>query len=344
MPIHPTFWIKPFMQLFLRSCSAIALLSLPALANAAEGPPDGSTPQQQAAIAGDPVFAPMKLALDNIPKASKRPVVLFDGKSLSGWDTWLGYTVPLSTYGAPSSAPIGLNHDKDGVFKVVMEDGRPAIYSSGKLFGGLITKRAYSNYHLRLQYKWGANNWMPFPRNNGLLYHSHGPYGAFFGTWMTAVEFEIVPHSVGMLLTVGDSKGLPSFATVDWRVGADVEVGGDSSIVYPHRRYMPRGRLVPIKFPAFNAEANVDAEKPIGEWNTLDLYVFGDKSVHVVNGVPVLSARNLTTTDDAGIRRALTGGRIQLQSEGAETFFRDISLEQIDRLPVIKVTDGTPRH
>lgn len=182
---------------------AVSLLGcVPATLLAAEGPPDGSTPEQQAIIAEDPPFQAQQLVLSGLPRSRRAPTPLFNGRNLQGWDSWLGYTIPLSTYGTPSSAPIGLNHDTTGVFRVVTEDGQPAIYSSGKLFGGLITSRSYRNYHLRLQFKWGANNWMPFPRNNGVLYHSHGRYGAFFGTWMSAVEFEIVPHSVGMLLSV----------------------------------------------------------------------------------------------------------------------------------------------
>jgi hypothetical protein len=316
-----------------------SIFSVPfATAVAAEGPPDGSTAEQQALIANDPPFHSVALKLDKSTKSKRQPRSLFNGRDLTGWDTWLGYTVPLSTYGTPSSEPIGLNHDKDGVFRVVREDGQPTLYASGKLFGGLLTRQSYSNYHLHLQFKWGEHNWMPFPRNNGVLYHSHGRYGAFFGTWMSALEFEIVPHSVGMLLTVGDSKGTHSFSSVDWRVGADVEAGHDPSIAYPNRRFMPGGRLVAIKYPAYNVEAGVDAERPLGEWNTLDLYVFGDKSIHVVNGVPVMVASNLTTTDEkTGKRIPLTAGRIQLQSEGAETFFRDIQIEKIDQLPHIKL-------
>ncbi len=80
-----------------------------------------------------------------------------------------------------------------------------------------------------------------------------------------------------------------------------------------------------------------DPERPVGEWNTLDLYVFGARPVHVVNGVPVMALHDIATVDDAGRRTPLTHGRIQLQSEGAETYFRDIVLTPIDRLPELRV-------
>jgi len=35
-----------------------------------------------------------------------------------------------------------------------------------------------------------------------------------------------------------------------------------------------------------------DAEKPSGEWNTVDLYCFGRTSVHVVNGVTTMILQN----------------------------------------------------
>ena len=87
--------------------------------------------------------------------------------------------------------------------------------------------------------------------------------------------------------------------------------------------------------PTWNVEAATDAERPVGQWNTLDLYVFGDRAVHVVNGVPVAQIRNLATVDAEGTRQPLTHGRIQLQSEGAETWFRNITVEPIKSLPKI---------
>jgi hypothetical protein len=217
-----------------------------------------------------------------------------------------------------------------------MQDGAPALLASGRIFGALVTKKAYANYHLHVEFKWGEHKWTPMPRNNGILYHSHGAYGAFFGTWMQAVEFEIVPGAVGMLLGVGDSRRAHGFEDVAWNVAARVAAGHDPAIVYPHRRFMVGGKLAAVKFPAYNVDAATDAEKPLGQWNALDLYVVGDRSVHVVNGVPVLVAQDLSSADGNGTRpRPLTSGRIQLQSEGAETCFRNISIEPIDHLPTV---------
>jgi hypothetical protein len=84
-------------------------------------------------------------------------------------------------------------------------------------------------------------------------------------------------------------------------------------------------------------ENNRNADAPDGAWNVLDLYVVGNHAIHVVNGVPVMEVRNICEPDAAGVCQPLTHGHIQLQSEGAETFFRHITVEPIDRLPVIEV-------
>ncbi|GGE45498.1 hypothetical protein [Niveispirillum cyanobacteriorum] len=50
-----------------------------------------------------------------------------------------------------------------------------------------------------------------------------------------------------------------------------------------------------------------------------------------------MELRDLSVLNDDGSRTALTKGRIQFQSEGAETLFRRVTLTPIDRLPRIIV-------
>jgi hypothetical protein len=263
------------------------------------------------------------LALTDIPKATGPAVSLFNGQDLKDWDAWLGYRDPALTYTRPPIAPIGATAQSAEAFKVVIEDGRPALYVNGKTWGSLVRHGDVRDYHLRLQYKWGAGRWPPREGqapNNGLLYHSHGAPGAVWGTWSQAVEFEIMTGSVGMVVPVGDAIRVTTKA-VD-----------DPSLIAPKLRFSPSGREQKIVGGSalWNAEAQADAEKPAGQWNTLDLYVLGDRAIHVVNGVPVMEVHDIQA-DGA----PLTHGAIQLQSEGAETFFRDITLEPITSLPRI---------
>ena len=292
-----------------------------------------------AIIADDPPFVTQRLSLTNIPTAAATRAALFNDKDLTGWDVWLGPADPSRAF-AETSAAIGLNRDTNGVFSVVTEDGRPAIRTAGTPNGALITKRDYGNYHLRLEFKWGAPRAGRGggTRNNGVLYHSHGNYGAFLNSWMSSVEFQLQEHSQGMLIPIGSTAGRTGFADADWRLGATVAAGKDSALPYPMRRFMVGGRKVAIAFTSYNVHPAIDAEKPAGEWNTIELYTLGDRSIHVVNGVPVLEAEALTTSESKGMpTQPLTRGRIQLESEGAEAFFRNITIEPINQLPRIEV-------
>ena len=291
-------------------------------------------------IADDPPFVTQRLILTNIPTTAAGREALFNDKDLTGWDVWLGPADPSRAFAETSVAAIGLNRDANGVFSVVTEDGRPAIRTAGTPNGALITKRDYGNYHLRLEFKWGAPRAGRGggTRNSGVLYHSHGNYGAFLNSWMSSMEFQLQEHSQGMLIPVGSTAGRTGFADADWRLGATVAAGKDSSLPYPMRRFMVGGRKVAIAFPAYNVQPAIDAEKPAGEWNTIELYTLSDRSVHVVNGVPVLEAEALTTSASKGLpTRPLTRGRVQLESEGAEAFFRNITIEPINQLPRIEV-------
>lgn len=277
------------------------------------------------ALAATPALAAPSspLTLTDVPKAAGPATVLFNGKDLKDWDAWLGYADPALTYKRPAIAPIGVGAQSADIFKVVVEDGRPALYVNGKVWGSLVHRGDFHDYHLRLQYKWGKGRWAPRETqapNNGLLYHSHGAPGAVWGTWSQAVEFEIMTGSIGMVVPVGEA------------ISATTTAVDDPALIPPKLRFAPDGRVQTVKGGTanWNVEAYRDAEKPAGEWNTLDLYVLGDRAIHVVNGVPVLEVRDLKA-DGA----PLTHGAIQLQSEGAETFFRDIVLEPITSLPKV---------
>ena len=57
-----------------------------------------------------------------------------------------------------------------------------------------------------------------------------------------------------------------------------------------------------------------DFEKPVGEWNTLELYVLGRTAVHVFNGQVVLVVQNASTVDGPELTETpLTGGQLQIR-------------------------------
>lgn len=287
------------------------------------------SPAQAAMIAGDPRAEPQKLALADVPKPTGPARELFNGRDIDDWEPWLGYADPAVTYTNPKVAPLGAGLDAPRMFTVVSEDGQPAIRVDGRIWGSLVHKADLKDYHLSLEFKWGDEVFAPRltePQNNGLLFHSHGEHGAVFGTWMRAIEFEIMKGSVGMVIPVGNE------------LRVRLPVAQDMGIIYPHRRFRIGGREIDLAngTPAWNVEAANDHEQPVGQWGRVDLWVLGDRAVYAVNGVAVMELRDIASLQ-TGKRVPLTHGRIQLQSEGAETFFRNIRVEPIASLPKVVV-------
>ncbi|MPS69317.1 MULTISPECIES: DUF1080 domain-containing protein [unclassified Novosphingobium] len=288
-------------------------------------PPAADLPPIQI-IPGTPPFKIQKLALAEVPRPSGKAESLFNGRDLSAFTPWLGKPGGGMIFPGAPEQPLGRTGIGD-IFRVVRVDGAPAIYVSGRTWGALNTRRAYSKYHLSLSYKFGRQ-WSPeTPPNSGVLYHSFGKEGAILGAWASSVEFEISPPRTGMVMPVGLG------VRMDVTIGEGSEKG---SMGGPDYRFLAGGRLATIRMPTQVRQAT-DAEHPLGQWNRLDLYVAGENSVHVINGEPVMALSNLKAIGDDGKARPLTSGMIQLQSEGTEIYFRDIRIEPITTVPQIVV-------
>jgi hypothetical protein len=241
---------------------------------------------------------------------------LFNGKNLDGWDTWLGK--PFK-----GKEAIGLNKDPDKVYSVVEVNGKPAIRISGEVFGALTSKQEYGNYHLKLEFKWGKEKWPPrrkAVRDSGLLYHCVGKHGAQGSFWMRSQELQIQEHDCGDYWSVA---------------GAMVDVEGERQDDKGPVIYKKGGK----KYTVPSKEAggprvvkSADYERPTGEWNTIELLTYEDTSVHVVNGKPNMVLTN-SRYRDRKLLVPLTRGKIQLQSEGAEVFYRNIYIRPITKIP-----------
>jgi hypothetical protein len=244
---------------------------------------------------------------------------LFNGKNLNGWETYLDK--PYAKDNQEDKTPIGLNKDPNHVFSVVTVDEKPALRISGETFGGINTLAEFENYHLRMEFKWGAQKWPPKldrPRDSGLLYHSVGPHGTPM-LWMESFELQVQEGDCGDYWGVMNVLADISARKTD--KGTYVYEQGATPITFQDKT--PVGRSC-LKYP--------DAEKPSGQWNVLELYCYGDTCLHVMNGKVNLV---LTHTRHLVNRQVepLTKGKIQLQSEGAEVFYRNIEIQNIKQLP-----------
>jgi hypothetical protein len=250
--------------------------------------------------------------------------ILFDGTSLKGWDTYLGprFEPGVTWENIRQNPPVGFNVDPVQVFSIVEEDGQKALRISGEIWGGISTKQEFENYHLQLQFKWGQLKWYPRDstiRDSGLLYHGIGAHGEADPFWLKSQEFQIQEGDVGDYWGVGGAI-------------TDITAKLNSDSAYQYDR---EGSLLTFGEGSEygrNCKKFPDAEKPSGEWNTLDLYCLGGKSMHVVNGVLTMILQNSRIPNEER-QTPLTKGKIQLQSEAAEVFYRNIKTRPISELP-----------
>jgi hypothetical protein len=246
---------------------------------------------------------------------------LFNGEDLQGWDTYLGpgFDTVTKTW---DTIPVGLNVDPFKVFDVVDLDGEKVLRISGEKYGGISTKDEFENFHLQLEFRWGNEQWPPNEtgkKDAGLMYYGVGPQGADGGFWLRSHEFQIEEGDCGDYWACAGAV-------------ADVRstLQEDSTFVYDKEGQLhtfstesPEGRHC-VKYP--------DAEKPSGEWNIVDLYCVGPTTVHMINGVVNMVLQNSRQVE--GDKEVpLTRGKIQLESEGAEIFYRNIRITNIKKIP-----------
>lgn len=248
----------------------------------------------------DPIFrAALLISWLTLPPIAAWPgedeaFALFNGENLDGWHT--AYRFPEMDQ--------DLFKVRDGMIHVL---GKQAD-GSEQSFAGLITDDEYSDYVLRLEYRWGDKKFRPrheFVRDAGVILHVHG-------------EEKIWPYGVECQIQEGDTGDI-------WAIGTQV-----TSTVNPViRNYAPGGPAVTRggtgEKPFARFHRGYSWETP--GWNQLELRVRGDHAVFIVNGHVVNEAIDMKYWNEAeGSWQPLTRGRILLQAEGAEIFYRNISL------------------
>ncbi len=245
-------------------------------------------------------------------------IALFNGRDLSPFTVWLPAT--------------GGNADPDRVFSVVDNiDGAPAIRSSGQHFGGLISRQRFRDYRLVVEYRWGLITWKPRmdrARDNGILLHCQGEPGnaskKFDSPWMRSVEFQIIEGGTGDIILVGGfdritGKLIPAVLTLTVQPGQKYwdPTGAPTEFTKGRINWQYRD---PAWTDTLGIRGPRDVERPTGEWNRIEAVCKGGNVTYFVNGTKVIEGRN----------GSLSEGRILLQSEGAEIFFRRVELQPLN--------------
>ncbi|HWA33973.1 MAG TPA: DUF1080 domain-containing protein [Cyclobacteriaceae bacterium] len=180
----------------------------------------------------------------------------------------------------------GKNSDPLKIFQV-QPDG--VLHISGEKFGYLCTEGEFENFHLKLEFKFGEKKWAPRldqVRDSGVLYFI--PMNDEDRIWPSGIECQIQEGDVGDF----------------WMIGK-------TTIVIDGQRTQP-GDYV-------RSKKKKDAERPHGEWNTVEVIVKDGHCTHIVNGVQVSEG------SDPSVRK----GKLLIQSEGAEIFYRNITLQSL---------------
>ncbi|MBN2744180.1 MAG: DUF1080 domain-containing protein [Marinilabiliaceae bacterium] len=156
-----------------------------------------------------------------------------------------------------------------------------AIVMQGSRPGYLMTKKSFANYRLSVDFKWDEQH--KGKRNSGVMYHVATSQPD--SLWPQGIQYQIKDNATGdfillrgTTLTVNDITNPPAPNAV-------------------HKR-------------------TADAEKTIGEWNTLVIEVRGDRCDQYLNGTLV----------NSGTGASQNHGRILLQFEGAPVWFKNIIL------------------
>lgn len=267
------------------------------------------------------------------PSLSKKWTNLIDDKPYENWDVFIGAphasvkklegVDPKSD--GKNAKPLGLNNDPKKVFNFETIENEQVLHISGEIYGALTSKKEYENYHLKLQVKWGEQKWEPRlsrERDSGILYHCKGANGAFWNVWMQSQEFQVQEGDMGDYYALaGTSIEIPSTKKEDQK-----EYDYDSKGTLNKFSSAEKG---------FQGHCNkgFDNENSHGEWNTLELICFNDTSIHIVNGKVVMVLLHSKYKNLDGQISPLTKGRIQIQSEGAEVFYKDITIRSIDKIP-----------
>ncbi|SNR94501.1 3-keto-disaccharide hydrolase [Hymenobacter mucosus] len=254
-------------------------------------------------------------------------------RNLSKWQTYesyrhqLGYkgTVPTNSQGK-TIPPIGYGKNEANVFSVVIQKGEPVLRISGEIYGCVFTKQDFTNYHLKLKVKWGDKKWIPRldePRDSGILYNSQGECGVdYWHSWMLSQEFQVSEYQRGNAM--GDY----------WRIAnSTADIRAALNPTKDTLRYNPAA--APVTMGNGNSgfcQAAANYEVPNGQWNELELIQVNGESLHIVNGHVVLALANSAYIKN-GQRIPLTHGKIQIQSEAAEVYYKDIMIRPLTAMP-----------
>ncbi len=163
------------------------------------------------------------------------------------------------------------------------------LHVSGEDFGYIVTEKKYADFHLTLEFKWGEKKYPP--RENAKRDAGLLYHADFYN------GDKIWPRSLEYQIQEGDCGDF-------WMT--------DSTTIISNGVITKPGNWIRVIKTA-------DAEKPNGEWNKIEVIVKDGSITHLLNG-KVVNTGQLGNT---------TTGNIVLQSEGAELYYRNVTIKEL---------------
>ncbi|MEO6232451.1 MAG: DUF1080 domain-containing protein [Ferruginibacter sp.] len=166
------------------------------------------------------------------------------------------------------------------------------LHITGKEFGYICTKKVFKDFHLYAEFKWGEKKYPP--RDADTIKRDNG---ICFYMPMSEKDF-VWPKSIECQVQEGDVGDM-------WLIDS-------TTVVIDGKQTEPKN---------FNmVKKKKDNEKLHGEWNLVEVIVNNNKITYIVNGVVVNEAES----------PSLNEGKILIQSEGAEIYYRKITIEVLN--------------
>jgi hypothetical protein len=226
-------------------------------------------------------------------------VALFNGKDLSGWTQ--------DTPARDGMTPEREVPMKDGIMtidtrKVAWWEANPPSFmvrdgllvSMGRPLGHLITQQSFSNYKLVVEYRFSKA-----PGNCGVLVHASTPR-RLYDMFPQSIEVQMMHENAGDFWCIGENIEVPDMEKRRPREEGQ-KFGGEAK---------DARRIINL---------TDGAEKPVGQWNTMDIVCQRDEVIVHVNGTLV----------NHGFKSTATSGKIALQAEGVEVEFRKVELTRL---------------
>ncbi len=219
---------------------------------------------------------------------------------------------------------------KEGVLRCGDED-----------MGYVATRQTYKDYWLTMEYKWGRKNpHDKYVRNSGLLLHGTGPDGSASGVWMTSIECQLAQGCEGDLILIPgknhDGKGYPATIASRTKKGEDgkprFDLKGDATI-YTGRQFW-WSQHQPFFEELIDTRGKDDVASPLGEWTRVTCLCQANRAFIYINGVLVNGFYDANPA----------AGKILLQAEGHEVYFRNLQIGPLPKSPAVLDFDTVPQQ